>query len=100
MKDGVNYMEMEVVDGDKGAGNPCHVYLGVARPNIVLETVAYSTQDVWVVRGDDGRRIHGQYSDYPGQATYGKGDTIGLLLDQRNCVSLTYFKNGVRMGIA
>ena len=47
----------------------------------------------------DGRHYQGgDYSDWPGMATYGRGDTVGLLLDVEGG-SLTAFKNGARLGV-
>ena len=40
----------------------------------------------------------GSASDWPGMATYGRGDTVGLLLDVEGG-SLTAFKNGARLGV-
>ena len=42
-------------------------------------------------QGDSG-------SDWPGMAGYGRGDTVGLLLDVEGG-SLTAFKNGARLGV-
>ena len=43
-------------------------------------------------------RQGGSYSDWPGKAWYGPGDTVGLLLDVEGG-SLTAFKNGARLGV-
>ena len=40
----------------------------------------------------------GSDSDWPGMAGYGRGDTVGLLLDVEGG-SLTAFKNGARLGV-
>ena len=40
----------------------------------------------------------GSNSDWPGMAGYGRGDTVGLLLDVEGG-SLTAFKNGARLGV-
>ena len=40
----------------------------------------------------------GIYSDWPGMAGYGTGDTVGLLLDVEGG-TLTAFKNGARLGV-
>ena len=40
----------------------------------------------------------GSDSDWPGMARYGRGDTVGLLLDVEGG-SLTAFKNGARLGV-
>ena len=40
----------------------------------------------------------GSSSGWPGRATYGRGDTVGLLLDVEGG-SLTAFKNGARLGV-
>jgi len=40
----------------------------------------------------------GSFSDWPGQAGYGRGDTVGLLLDVEGG-TLTAFKNGARLGV-
>ena len=40
----------------------------------------------------------GSTSDWPGSAGYGRGDTVGLLLDVEGG-SLTAFKNGARLGV-
>jgi hypothetical protein len=47
----------------------------------------------------DGRHVQGNsYSVWPGMAGYGRGDTVGLLLDVEGG-SLTAFKNGARLGV-
>ena len=40
----------------------------------------------------------GSYSYWPGHAGYGRGDTVGLLLDVEGG-TLTAFKNGARLGV-
>ena len=47
----------------------------------------------------NGRHYQGDsFSDWPGMAGYGRGDTVGLLLDVEGG-SLTAFKNGARLGV-
>ena len=42
----------------------------------------------------------GSGSDWPGSAAYGRGDTVGLLLDVNvEGGTLTAFKNGARLGV-
>ena len=40
----------------------------------------------------------GSYSEWPGAASYRRGDTVGLLLDVEGG-TLTAFKNGARLGV-
>lgn len=76
--------------------------IGVCRPELSSELGAYTTADAWMYFLRDGKAYHrnnpsvfGSYAN-PG----GAGDRIGVMINEGSPGTISFYKNGERLGQA
>ena len=83
------------------AGTPNYTFVGLARPDIDVQTAnAFTLDKLWGLYGNGGSLHHaGGCDQWAGQQRFGEGGVMELLLDC-DAGTLAVKKNGKRLGVA